>query len=263
MSAFARKPATVPSFSAASSGRGFRLFGGRGAGAQEQLASFMQMVDAMPVNVMTLDLATFQINYANKTSLETLKRLQHLLPCKVEDIVGQTVDIFHKTPQHQRRLLADPKNLPHRANIKLGDEILELLVSPVFGRDGAYAFPMLTWQIVTDKVKAEADQKRLLQMLDEMPINVMTCDPEKFEITYMNKTSLTTLKAIEHLLPIRPTRSSASRSTSSTRTRPISGASSPIRRTCRTTPASSWGRRRSSSACRRSRAPTAPISARW
>ncbi len=54
-----------------------------------------------------------------------------MLPVKVEDLVGQSIDIFHKNPAHQRRLLADPNNLPHRARITIGGEFLDLFWLPL------------------------------------------------------------------------------------------------------------------------------------
>lgn len=160
-----------------------------------------QMVDGMPINVMTADPVDFTINYLNQTSLDTLKKIEHLLPCKVEEMLGQCIDIFHKHPDHQRRLLADPANLPHQANIALGDEILDLRVSAITDAGGRYIGPMVSWSIVTEQVKADRESKRLMTMVDEMPINVMMADPVDFTINYVNKTSLETLKKIEHLLP--------------------------------------------------------------
>ncbi|MBL8705649.1 MAG: PAS domain-containing protein [Rhodospirillales bacterium] len=162
-----------------------------------------QMVEDMPVNVMTCDLEHFRINYANKATLRTLKTIESVLPCTAEEIVGQSIDIFHKHPDHQRRMLADPANLPHRARIRVGGETLELLVSPLNDTDGRYVGAMLTWSVVTDKVKADEHTARLMRMLDIMPINVMLADPKDFTITYLNKTSITTLKRIEHLLPVK------------------------------------------------------------
>lgn len=115
--------------------------------------------------------------------------------------MGQCIDIFHKQPEHQRKLLADPRNLPHEANITLGDEILSLRVSAISDSAGQYVGPMLSWSIVTEQVKANTESKRLMTMLDEMPINIMTADPKDFRINYVNKTSLETLRKIEHLLP--------------------------------------------------------------
>jgi len=162
-----------------------------------------QMVEDMPVNVMTCDLKDFRINYANKSTIRTLKQIERVLPCKAEEIVGQSIDIFHKNPAHQRKMLADPKNLPHQARINIGGEILELLVTPLTDRAGKYVGPMLTWSVATEKVKADQRTAQLMQMLDNMPINVMLADPKDFTITYLNKTSLATLKQIEHALPVK------------------------------------------------------------
>ncbi|MCH8188647.1 MAG: group 1 truncated hemoglobin, partial [Proteobacteria bacterium] len=162
-----------------------------------------QMVSTMPVNVMMLEIENFTITYANETSITTLKQLEHLLPSKADELVGQCVDIFHKDPSFQRRILADPKNLPHKAIIKVGDESLDLLVSAVHDRDGNYIAAMLTWSVVTEKLKQEAEAQRLQQMIEGMPINVMMCDPDTLELNYLNKQSRETLKSIEHLLPVK------------------------------------------------------------
>jgi methyl-accepting chemotaxis protein len=112
-----------------------------------------QMVEAMPINVMTLDPEDFTINYVNETSLNTLRQVEHLLPCKAEEVLGKCVDIFHKHPEHQRSLLANPDNLPHEANIKLGEETLKLEVSAVRDKDGKYIGPMVAWSVITDQVR--------------------------------------------------------------------------------------------------------------
>lgn len=165
------------------------------------LAARNQMLDGMPINVMTLNLDDFTIDYVNKTSLDTLKPLEHLLPCKANEILGQCIDIFHAHPENQRKILADPVNLPFQTLIRLGDEILDLLVTAIYDADGNYAAPMLTWSIVTEKIKAAEATAKLTQMVDGMPLNVMTLNPHDFTIDYINKTSLDTLRPLEHLLP--------------------------------------------------------------
>ncbi len=171
--------------------------------ADQEAARLMEMVQNMPVNVMTCDPETFDITFANNTSINTLKTLEHLLPIKADQLVGQSIDIFHKTPTYQRGLLSDPSNLPHQANIQVGDEILDLNVSAIRDREGNYIGPMLTWSIVTDKVKADEDNARLMEMVQNMPINAMMCDLEEFKITFANRTSIDTLRQLEHLLPCR------------------------------------------------------------
>lgn len=171
-----------------------------------ELAALKQMLDAMPVNVMMCDLKDFSITYLNKTSVETLRKLEHLLPAKADQLLGRSIDIFHKNPAHQRRMLADPKNLPHRTRIRLGPETLDLQVSAIRDLQGNYIGPMLTWSIITDFVKKEQQTKLLMRMLDDMPINVMTADKDTLEINYINRTSVNTLRAVEHLLPIKAER---------------------------------------------------------
>ncbi|KVN31375.1 putative bifunctional diguanylate cyclase/phosphodiesterase [Burkholderia ubonensis] len=116
----------------------------------------MQMIDDMPVAVMTADPETFRINYLNATSLNLLRSIEHLLPIRADDALGAPIDFFHPHPQHQRRLLADPANLPHRARVRLGPEVLDLQVSAVRDAEGHYIGPMLSWSIVTRQAEAEA-----------------------------------------------------------------------------------------------------------
>ncbi len=164
-------------------------------------SSFREMVDRMPIAVMTCDLKTFKIDYVNEATIEGLKSIESALPCKAEEIVGQCIDIFHKEPGHQRKLLSDPSNLPHHAEIEFGGEILDLNVSAIY-EGGKYVGPMLSWQVVTEKARNEAEGKKLLTMLDEMPVNVMLLDKDTFEISYINKTSIDTLRPLQDLLPV-------------------------------------------------------------
>ena len=123
---------------------------------ERESARLLQMIDNMPINVMTCDLDGFRINYANRATLETLKRIEHDLPIKAAALVGSSIDIFHKAPARERALLADPKNLPHAANIRVGSETLNLRVSAIHSADGAYLGPMVTWSIVTEGVAMAA-----------------------------------------------------------------------------------------------------------
>ncbi len=56
-----------------------------------------QMVELSPVNIMMADVDGNLI-YMNQKSMETLKTLEQYLPDKVENLVGKSIDIFHKNP---------------------------------------------------------------------------------------------------------------------------------------------------------------------
>ena len=112
-----------------------------------------QMVEQMPVGVMMVDTKDFNINYVNAFSRETLKKIERLLPVPADKVIGTCIDVFHKNPTHQRRILADPRNLPYRSRIKLGDETLQLNVAAVLDKQGGYIGPMLSWSVITAQVK--------------------------------------------------------------------------------------------------------------
>jgi methyl-accepting chemotaxis protein len=167
--------------------------------SERELAKLRAMLDGMPINVMLCDL-DFRITYANRTSLETLRSLEAHLSIKADAVVGASIDVFHKNPAHQRGMLATAANLPHRARIRLGPETLDLLATAVMDSQGRYMGPMLTWTVVTKQVAEEARIARLLRMLDEMPINVMTANRDTLEIDYANRRTVETLKPLRHLL---------------------------------------------------------------
>ena len=109
------------------------------------------MLESVPINVMFAD-RDLIIRYLNRSSLTTLRKIEHLLPVKADTVVGRSVDIFHRDPSHQRRLLADSANLPHRAIINLGAESLDLLVDAVRGAQGDWVGLVVTWSVVTEQL---------------------------------------------------------------------------------------------------------------
>ncbi|BAU93592.1 methyl-accepting chemotaxis sensory transducer [Methylorubrum populi] len=123
----------------------------------------MTMIDGMPIAVMTADPRDdFKINYLNATSRTTLGTIEQHLPIRVSQMLGQSFDVFHKNPHHQRAMLADASRLPHRARIKVGPETLDLRVSAINGPDGRYLGPMMTWAVATAQVEMEAEVSRVV-----------------------------------------------------------------------------------------------------
>ena len=71
-----------------------------------------------------------------------------------------------------------PQKLPHCEVVALGAQSLELTVSAIHDPDRRHLMPCVTWRVVTARVAREDRTDSLLQMLDEMPINVMMADPK-------------------------------------------------------------------------------------
>ena len=126
------------------------------ARTRAEAARVNSMMEQAPFNVMFAD-REFVIRYANPASFKTLKSLESLLPIKAEQLIGQSIDIFHQRPEHQRKLLSDPRNLPHRAQIQVGPETLDLLVSPIVDESKQFLGSMVTWEVITQKLKMERD----------------------------------------------------------------------------------------------------------
>ena len=131
-----------------------------------EAAEKIPVVENAPINLITANTDGI-VTYMNPASLKTLKGLQHLLPIPAERIVGSTYDVFHKNPAHQRRLLSDPKNLPHRAQIKVGDETLDLFASAIYDQKGIFKGPMIAWEVITEKVKARQREQELMERITE------------------------------------------------------------------------------------------------
>ena len=127
---------------------------------------YTQMVENTSVQLILAD-RNFNIVYMNPASERALKKIEHLLPCQVDQILGQSIDIFHKHPEHQRAIVADPKNLPHRAEIKLGDETLDLSVTALMDAEGHYMGPMVTWEVITDRKNAEEREAKIQREIKE------------------------------------------------------------------------------------------------
>jgi methyl-accepting chemotaxis protein len=119
---------------------------------EENAAIAQSMIEQMPINVMRAD-KNFNLVYMNNASKSTLKSIESTLPTTVEKMIGAPMDNLHKNPGRVKKILADPANLPHQAVIQIGGEKLDLLVSALTDNAGQYIGPMVSWSVVTTKLK--------------------------------------------------------------------------------------------------------------
>ncbi|MGE0591173.1 MAG: methyl-accepting chemotaxis protein [Vicinamibacterales bacterium] len=125
---------------------------------------YSSMMESAPINVMFAG-PDMKIQYLNPASMRTLRKLEQYLPVKVDQMIGQSIDIFHRNPDHQRRLLGDPSNLPRNAHIRVGPETLDLLVSPIFNANNVYLGAMATWSVITDRLNVENRTREVAEAL--------------------------------------------------------------------------------------------------
>ena len=122
--------------------------------ADQEAAKITSIVENMPVNIMYADTENI-IRYINPTSRKIFETLQQYLPVRADQVVGHSIDMFHKDPKRQQSLLGDPKNLPHSAQIQLGPETLDLMAAALFDANHNRLGTMVAWQVITDKVANE------------------------------------------------------------------------------------------------------------
>ncbi|MEO3471900.1 methyl-accepting chemotaxis protein [Roseomonas sp. CAU 1739] len=113
-----------------------------------------QMIEQLPLGVSVADPAqAFRITYANGYAQALLRSLKDHLAIGVDDMVGQSIDIFDTESGRVRGLLADPSHLPHKTRLAIGPETLELNISALRDAQGQYVGAMLAWQRVTEQAR--------------------------------------------------------------------------------------------------------------
>ncbi|MEQ1637497.1 MAG: Tar ligand binding domain-containing protein, partial [Methylococcales bacterium] len=101
------------------------------------------------------------IIYMNKAVAKTLSTAEtdfkKVLPqFDANKILGASVDIFHKNPEHQKQLLATLKS-SHVANMEVGNRTLKLTATPVFDAEGGRLGTALEWIDRTAEVAIEKE----------------------------------------------------------------------------------------------------------
>ena len=146
--------------------------------ADTEMARISSMMEQAPINIMFAD-TDFKIRYMNPASRKTLQSIESHLPIKAADMMEQSIDVFHKNPSHQRRILSDPNNLPVQSNISVGPETLDLQVSPVYDQNRNYLGAMVTWEVITKKlemerqIKEKTEQERQQAELTQQKVDVV------------------------------------------------------------------------------------------
>jgi PAS domain S-box-containing protein len=91
-------------------------------------------LDCLRAKIMIAD-ADLNITYMNQAvtamMAEAEEELKRELPrFSMATLIGSNIDVFHKTPDHQRRMLAN-LDKPHAATIAIGSRAFDLLVTPL------------------------------------------------------------------------------------------------------------------------------------
>jgi methyl-accepting chemotaxis protein len=136
---------------------------------------FQYVLDALPCNVMFCD-RDLILRYLNRSSRKTLLSLQQHLPVPVDQIVGKSIHVFHKSQERIDGILGNKHHkgihkLPHKATIALGPVKLDLEVAPMTGEHGEYIGAAVMWGVSTQQAidalrKAQESQRSDIEHLN-------------------------------------------------------------------------------------------------
>ncbi|MFO1109079.1 MAG: PAS domain-containing methyl-accepting chemotaxis protein [Bradyrhizobium sp.] len=111
---------------------------------------------AISAKVMVAD-ENYNIVYMNDAVMAMMREaegdLRKELPnFKVDTLIGSNIDIFHKNPSHQRRMLDALKSV-HRGTIKVGSWTFDLVATPLKDAKGRRAGTVVEWADATVRLQ--------------------------------------------------------------------------------------------------------------
>lgn len=132
----------------------------------DENARIRQALDSVSANVMVAD-TDLNIVYTNQAVLDMMRNaesdIQKELPrFSVNKLMGANIDIYHKDPSHQRRLLGSLKE-PVSSGFVLGGRHLHVHASPVSNDAGEPIGTVVEWQDRTEEVAIEKELDHMIR----------------------------------------------------------------------------------------------------
>lgn len=133
--------------------------------AENELSRILGALETTTTNVMIAD-TDRKIIYMNK-SVETMLRvaeadLRSVLPhFSVDKIVGSNIDVFHKNPMHQMKLLEN-MTTTYTSNIVVGKRHFRLVANPIFSKTGTRLGSVVEWLDRTLEVAVETEVNKIV-----------------------------------------------------------------------------------------------------
>jgi len=157
---------------------------------ENHVARLQGSVDASMQAMIMVD-RDFIVTSANQASINLLMRYKTELSAAFPGfnptaIVGACIDMFHKNPAHQRKLLDDVNNLPYQTDISIGELKFSLNVTAIIDAGGNYVGNTLEWSDVTEQRASEIEVARLNSAVQGAETALMLCDAD-LNITFVNK----------------------------------------------------------------------------
>lgn len=126
----------------------------RAQAAAAEAARVASMVENAPACMMYAD-ARLVLRYINPAAKQALARLE----LDGERLIGRELAEFFRHPQGNAQFFGDPRHLPWTTQFQRQGEELRLTASAVPGADGERMGLLVSWEIVTEHLRAERSAK--------------------------------------------------------------------------------------------------------
>ncbi len=136
-------------------------------GDQHQLTELLwqrQLLEHAPAQLLFAD-PKLRVQYQNRSSSAALSRLGPGLSLPNATVLGQKLDVLQPAASALWRSLEDPRNLPRSAQVKMGAETVELRATAITDNEGAYLGPLVSWEVVTERLSSERRQRLMTEGL--------------------------------------------------------------------------------------------------
>ncbi len=122
-------------------------------------------LDSVASNVM-VSVPSGEIIYANPSVIEMFRHgvveIRRDLPnFDPERLVGSSIDLFHKNPAHQNRMMEAMRSR-YETQITIGGRIFALIANPISDSDGTRLGTVIEWKDRTEEVKIEREVTALV-----------------------------------------------------------------------------------------------------
>ncbi|MBP0049428.1 PAS domain S-box protein [Marinobacterium sp. AK62] len=112
-----------------------------------------------------------EIIYLNDSVLDMMRNAQddlrqELPEFNAEQLMGANIDVFHKNPEHQRRLLASLED-SFKSRIRVGGRSFDLVANPVVDDNNNRLGTVVEWQDITEQLRAEHEIEQLIHNATE------------------------------------------------------------------------------------------------
>lgn len=144
------------------------------------------------------DLEITYVNEATKKLVQTYEEaFREAYPgFDASELVGTCIDLFHKNPAHQRRMLSDPSRFPHTVDIHVGEATFQINVNALVDDKGEHVGNSLEWSDVTETRRREKEVSRLESSINSCSNAIMMVNKD-LEIVYANQATVKMLESRE------------------------------------------------------------------